>query len=81
MRNKQGRTGPVSCESPTLCQYCFSSWTRIQLWESQQLTQLSVFSKEESIVPLALLFVTVSTDGQCNSPVPKQQGQQQPLHF
>lgn len=48
----------------------------MQLWESQRLTQWSVFSKEEGIGPLALEFVTGSMDGQRNSPFPKEQEQQ-----
>lgn len=72
-----GKTDLVICEFP-LCRYRFSTWTRIQLWKSQQLIQWSVFSKEEHIVPLALVFVTSSIDAQCNSPFPKEQ---QPLYL
>lgn len=52
----------------------------MQLWESQRLIQ-SVFSKAEGTGPLALVFVTGSIDGQCNSPFHKEQEQQPHFHF
>lgn len=54
------------------------SWERMQPWETQRLTQWSVFSREEGTEPLALMLVTDSIDGQCNLPFPKEQEQQQP---
>lgn len=54
---------------------------RRQLWESQQLTQWLVFSREEGTGLLALVIVTGSVNGQCYSPFPKGQERQPLLHF
>lgn len=48
-----------------LCRH-YSSWAKMQLEESQQLTQWLALSKQEGVGPLTLVFAAGSADGRCN---------------
>lgn len=52
-----------------------SSWARMRLWETQRLIPWSAFPKEKGRGPLALVFITGSIEGQCDSPLSKEQAQ------